>query len=166
MIAEVDMRSIVAILCCLIPAAAVQATEAHGRSVIGVNDELARGARALQVRDYAEGVRLTAAGLRAMHDRRDRLVALSNLCAGYVGLRQYARALAACDEALEINPRFWRAYNNRALAHLGLGMLAAARSDVAEGLAINPNSAKLLRSHDLVASSSEKTLLADSPTSR
>ncbi|MDJ0929345.1 MAG: tetratricopeptide repeat protein, partial [Gammaproteobacteria bacterium] len=48
-----------------------------------------------------------------------------------------------CDEALRLRPRFWNAYNNRALAWLALGHLVNARADLEAGLALNPNSRNL-----------------------
>ena len=55
----------------------------------------------------------------------------------------YRKALAACTESLAINPRSWRTYNNRAIAHIGLGNLAAARRDLEAGRALNPDAGKL-----------------------
>jgi tetratricopeptide (TPR) repeat protein len=124
--------------------------DAENVTVLGQNVYLSDGARALQLKDFDEGIRLTLMGLRHEPSRRDRALALSNLCAGYVGIKQYGLALESCNAALDIRPRLWRAYNNRALAYLGQNRLAAARQDVEQGLSINPTSRTLIESRNLV----------------
>ncbi|RMF98351.1 MAG: hypothetical protein D6727_03020 [Gammaproteobacteria bacterium] len=119
------------------------AGKADNATTFGPNAELVAGAQALQMGDYADGVRLTLAGLAEVTERRQRAVGLSNLCAGYAGLGEYRKALAACNESLAINPRSWRSYNNRAIAYIGLGRLVEARRDLEAGRALNPDAAKL-----------------------
>ena len=124
--------------------------QADNSTVIGPDPLLQAGARALQLRDFAEGVRLTQQGLMAEVAPRARVTGLSNLCAGYVGLGQYARAIEHCDAALALRPRFWRALNNRALALLGQQKLHAALLDAQRGLEINPEGGALRRSLELI----------------
>jgi tetratricopeptide (TPR) repeat protein len=131
-------------------AGGVQASDADNTTVLGVNPRLSDGARALEFRNYADGVRLTREGLRAEPSARNRAAGLSNLCAGYAGLGRFAEALSACDEALSIRGGNWRVYNNRAIANLGLGRLAAAREDLEQGLMLNPGSPTLLKVLDLI----------------
>ncbi len=112
--------------------------EPGSHTVFGTDPALIDGARALQLRDFATGIELTLEGLAATVDPADRAAALSNLCAGYVGTKQYALALQACNAALAIRPLNWRTWSNRALAWLGQGRLAQARRDLEAGLRLAP----------------------------
>jgi len=112
-------------------------------TIIGVNPRLSEGAYALEFGNYNEGVRLTLEGLRASVRPSDRVGALSNLCAGYVGLQDYEAALRYCNRALRMDEKNWHAYNNRSLAYLGLGNTAAAQRDLERGLEINPEARTL-----------------------
>lgn len=114
------------------------------------NEQLVAGAAALRNRQYREGVELTLAGLKLANSPRDAGAALSNLCAGYGGLKEFALALRACDESLELDRGNWRTWNNRAAAHLGLGRHEAALSDVQQGLQLAPQSATLRRTLSIV----------------
>lgn len=111
---------------------------------------LSDGARALFAGDYDNGIALTQAGLKRETGKRERAAGLSNLCAGFVGSQAYDEAIAACTQAIELRPSNWRAFNNRALAHLAKGDLRAARSDVSAGLALNSESRLLARVDDMV----------------
>ena len=122
-----------------------------GSIVHGVNPDLAAGASALESGNYKEGIRLTLAGLGETIQFKDRVGALSNLCAGYVGTREYEEALRYCNRALRLDPSNWHAYNNRALANLGLGRYGEARHDVDEGLSLNPTLRELQLVDGLVA---------------
>lgn len=119
--------------------------------VLGVSPQLADGATALTVGNYDEGIRLTKLGLNSPRKPSQRSAALSNLCAGFDGNEQFAKAIAHCTAALEINKRNWQAYNNRAVAHLGLGELEAADADITRAVALNPKSKKLQRMQQAVA---------------
>ena len=125
--------------------------EEPGSIVYGVDPDLAAGADALEIGSYQEGIRLTLAGLSEAIRRKDRVGALSNLCAGYVGTREYEEALRYCNRALRLDPSDWHAYNNRGLANLGLGRYDEARHDVDKGLSLNPTSRDLHRVDGLVA---------------
>ena len=117
-------------------------------TVIGVNPRLSEGAYALEFGNYDEGIRLTLEGLRSSVRPSDRVGALSNICAGYVGIQEYESALRYCNRALRIDEKNWHAYNNRSLAYLGLGNTAAAQRDLEKGLKINP-SARTLKEVEL-----------------
>lgn len=127
--------------------------DAQSRTVLGnTNIELSDGAHALQAGDYERGVELTLAGLDQPALERDRVAGLSNLCAGYVGLRKFELALVRCSQALELDPQNWRALNNRAAAWLGLGQPDAALQDLRRALAINPDATVLQRSLEIALS--------------
>jgi tetratricopeptide (TPR) repeat protein len=124
--------------------------EPYSKTVIGAaNPSLADGALALQAGDYARGVELTSQGLATATSARDRAAGLANLCAGFVGLRQFEVALVHCSRSLEIAPDNWRALNNRAAAWLGLGRPDAALEDLRRGLELNPDATLLKRSFDI-----------------
>jgi tetratricopeptide (TPR) repeat protein len=117
--------------------------EEAASTVIGVNPRLSEGAYALEFGNYDEGIRLTLEGLRTSIRPDDRVGALSNICAGYVGIQDYKTALQYCNRALRIDENNWHVYNNRSLAYLGLGNIAAAQRDLEKGLAINPDARTL-----------------------
>ena len=123
----------------------VRAAEPVDKIFIGSNPSLSAGAQALQIGDYEQGLKLTLEGLHSATMPRERASAYSNLCAGYLGIRQFDKALEACDKALDFNDRNWRIYNNRALALLYAGRIVAAGEDLEKGLAINPDSATLAK---------------------
>ena len=113
-------------------------------TVIGPsNPDLKYGADALLAGDADEGVRLTLIGLKFAGGKRDRQTAKSNLCAGYLMLREYDTALAYCDEVLAENDEYWRAYSNRALVYVKIGRFEDAEQDLQRGEAIRPGSRTL-----------------------
>jgi len=126
------------------------AAEPVNQIIFGSNPVLSAGVDALSVGDYEEGLRLTQDGLNSELKVRDRANAFNNMCAGYLGLEQFTEALEYCDQALELNNQNWRIFNNRALALLGTGRVAAARDDVIKGLALNPDSTTLAKVAKLV----------------
>ena len=117
--------------------------ESH-KSVIGPrNHFLADGAEAL-VNGYAvKGVELTEKGLKIAQGPFEKKAALSNLCAGYLMINKPKDALKACDAVIELDPDFWRAYNNRALVYLELGQLKESEADVMRGEELRPKSRNL-----------------------
>jgi len=130
------------------------------KTVLGANESLAAGSRALQAGNYEAGIKHTLRGLQAEPARIHRARALSNLCAGYAGAGQYEQAVTACNEAIELNARNWRAYNNRALALIGLGRLHDSRRDLEIATSLNPDSQKLRDTHAWIESHAPQTVLA------
>ncbi len=113
-------------------------------TVIGpTNPNLKYGADALLAGDADEGVRLTLIGLKFASGTRDRQTAKSNLCAGYLMLREYDTALEYCDAVLAENDQHWRAYSNRALVYVKIGRFEDAEQDLQRGEAIRPSSRTL-----------------------
>ena len=118
--------------------------EGQARTVIGPsNVDLADGAAALRAGDAVEGVRLTERGLRSTSNARDRLAGYSNLCAGLVMLDRFQEALESCNNAIAIDDRHWRSYNNRALAYLKLERYNEAERDIRRGQELNPDARTL-----------------------
>jgi len=127
----------------------LSATARQHTTILGPNNpDLYHGANALLAGDAEEGVRLTLLGLKYEGRGRDRITGLSNLCAGYIMLEQLETALPYCDQVLEQNDTYWRAYSNRALAYIKLGRFEEAELDLqkAEAIAVNARTVKIVRS--------------------
>jgi tetratricopeptide (TPR) repeat protein len=155
-----------ALIALWLAAPVVQAAESPHATVFGVSEALAEGSRALQFGDYELGVRLTLEGLRDENRRLNRARALSNLCAGYTGLGDHQRALAACDEALSFHRGNWRIYNNRALALAGLGRFHEARADLDAALALRPEAPTLARTRAWIDARAPRAMVADAAADR
>ncbi len=131
-------------LCLLaLPASAQDSGIASAKSVFGANSYLSDGATALMLGNYKRGVELTRLGMAEVISTAERAASLSNLCAGYVGLREYDVAVVYCNRSLEITASNWRALQNRAAAYAGLGDFKRALVDIEKGLALNPDSDQL-----------------------
>ena len=137
-----------ALLSVPLPSLAGEDRDIGPRTVLGPrNPDLAYGAEALLAGDIDKGIRLTRRGLDAAANTRERLAGLSNLCAGYLRRSERDTALAYCNEALELQPRFWRALVNRAVVNTELGRYDAADADLdlAEGIAPGNHSVRAAR---------------------
>lgn len=109
-------------------------------TVLGTNPQLADGAAAMASGDWQRGIELTQQGIMAAVSREDRAAGLANLCAGYAALKQFQKALDYCDQSLAVQDGNWRAWQNRAACHLGLGKVDESLRDVQRGLQLNPDS--------------------------
>lgn len=123
--------------------ASAEPQAAGSNTVIGPNVMLADGAEALMRGEWQRGIQLTQMGLTFAISQQDRASALANLCAGFAGLKQYQRALEHCDQSIAIVNDNWRAWQNRAAAHLGLGKIEESLRDIQRGLQLNPDSDSL-----------------------
>jgi tetratricopeptide (TPR) repeat protein len=116
---------------------------ASSSTVLGPNAMLADGSLALQNGQWEKGIQLTLMGLNDTISNEDRAAGFANLCAGYIAVKQYERALENCDRSLALDNTNWRAWQNRAAANLVLGRIDDSMQDIERGLAINPNSPEL-----------------------
>lgn len=107
------------------------------------NPPLQQGADALRAGEAEKGVRLTEQGLQRARTARERRVAKANLCAGYLLLEKYARALEYCNEVLAEDDEHWRSYSNRAVIYIKLQRFSEAERDLLQGEAISPNARTL-----------------------
>lgn len=123
--------------------AVAESQEARSNTVLGANVMLSDGATALQNGDWERGIQLTQMGLSTAVSQEDRAAAFANLCAGFAALKKYQRALENCDQSLAIFEGNWRAWQNRAAAHLGMGKIEDSLRDVQRGLQLNPDSEAL-----------------------
>jgi len=116
----------------------------ESKTVIGPsNIFLYDGANALMVGDGERGVRLTLLGLERANGNRQKKIAHSNLCAGYLLMGQPESALRHCNWVLERDPVHWRTYNNRALVYMRLERFAEAEEDIRNGQELRPGSKNL-----------------------
>ncbi len=116
----------------------------EAKTVLGPdNIYLYDGANALMAHDGKEGVRLTLLGLNTASNARERKVAHSNLCAGFLLINELEKALTHCNWVIERDARHWRTYNNRALVLMRLERFDEAEEDIRKGQALRPNSKKL-----------------------
>lgn len=120
-----------------------EAPPSGSRLVLGHNALLADGSLALLNRQWEKGIDLTLMGLKEPVSNEDRAAGYANLCAAYIALKQYERALDHCDRSLTIADTNWRAWQNRAAANLQLGRIDDSLRDIERGLAINPDASAL-----------------------
>lgn len=113
---------------------------AHSNTTIGANAMLSEGAAALVSGDWQRGIDLTRTGLSQAVSQEDRAAGLANMCAGHAALRQFDKGLEYCNQSLAIAAGNWRAWQNRAACHLGLGKIEESLRDLQRGLEINPDS--------------------------
>jgi tetratricopeptide (TPR) repeat protein len=144
----------------LIALLVAQIADADNTHTIGADPNLSAGARALQFGNYAEGIRLTLEGLKLSPPPRHRASALNNLCAGYVADQQFEEAIRQCSDAIEIDGRNWRMYNNRALAYLGTGHVGLAARDAEKGLELNADGRTLMKVQAMIREQGARLLLA------
>jgi tetratricopeptide (TPR) repeat protein len=102
------------------------------------NPPLYDGAQALLAGKNEEGVQLTLEGLRIAQGKREVESALSNLCAGYIRLKQFDTAMEYCERLLAQNDNHWRGYNNRAVIYLELKEYEKADQDLIRAEEISP----------------------------
>jgi tetratricopeptide (TPR) repeat protein len=113
------------------------------RTVLGHNAMLADGSLALLNGQWEKGIGLTMMGLKDPVSNEDRAAGYANLCAAFIALKQYERAIENCDQSLAIADTNWRAWQNRAAANLQLGRIDDSLRDLERGLAINPDAQAL-----------------------
>jgi tetratricopeptide (TPR) repeat protein len=119
-------------------------TNDGAKTVIGPsNPDLHEGAQQLLRGNGEQGVELTLRGLKFAQGAREEEAALSNLCAGYIMLKQYDEALKYCDLLLARNDQSWRGYNNRAVIYINTKQYDKAHSDLTRGEELNPGARTL-----------------------
>lgn len=141
-------RCLVLVFALLLAAAgraqAPESPESGSKTVIGPrNPDLQEGAQQLLRGNGERGVELTLRGLAVAHGAREEEAALSNLCAGYIMLKQYEEALKHCELLLARNDKNWRGYNNRAVIYIHMKQYEKAHSDLVKGEELNPGARTL-----------------------
>jgi tetratricopeptide (TPR) repeat protein len=122
----------------------IQAGASAATTIVGPrNQPLYDGAQAIQAGSIETGVRLTLEGLSLAEGRREEEAALTNLCTGYLRLRQFDAALKYCNMLLQRNENAWRGYNSRAMIYLEQEAYEKADEDLKRAEAINPGAQTL-----------------------
>ena len=75
---------------------------------------------------------------RAVENKPHEPMPLSNLANALLKIEQYPLALGLCDHCLLIEPKFWRAHANRAVALMGMGQHADAIIGLTQAIEIEP----------------------------
>jgi tetratricopeptide (TPR) repeat protein len=113
-------------------------------TVIGPrNPDLQDGAQELLAGRAKEGIELTLRGLKVAQGAREEEAALSNLCAGYIMLKDFDEALKYCELLIARNEESWRGYNNRAVIYINTGQYEEAHRDLVRGEELNPGARTL-----------------------
>lgn len=141
--AAVTLLATLASVCVYQDALAELPPSATSSTVLGPNAMLADGSLALLNGQWEKGIQLTLMGLNDTVSNSDRAAGYANLCAGYIALKKFDRALENCDRSIAIASTNWRAWQNRAAANLALGRIDDSMRDIERGLAINPKSSEL-----------------------
>ncbi len=126
--------------------------QTDSRTVMGPrNPLLAEGAAAIRAGLFDEGIRLTTLGLEHEPSKSpDRAGALANLCAAYAGKGDADTAIAHCDASIELNPRNWRAYSNRAYAYWLKEMYDEAARDVETAAGMAPDAKQVVQIRGMI----------------
>ena len=102
------------------------------------SDLLTQGIRALRQGDMERAIVSLERFLKEPASRSNRVAAHNNLCIAYEYVGDLEAAVKQCSIAINLNPKYWRAYNNRGNVHLASGAYEAASADYQLALEINP----------------------------
>lgn len=107
-----------------------------------VND----AAYALDREDWDRGTQLAREALRSGELMPGNIpAAYNNYCVGLTGLRKFDEAMEACNKAIEMRPRQWSFYNNRANIHFYLGQFDRALAEYYKAMTFSPGDDVLLQ---------------------
>jgi tetratricopeptide (TPR) repeat protein len=107
-----------------------------------VND----AAYALDREDWDRGVALAREALRSGELMPSNVpAAYNNYCIGLTGVGKYDEAMAACNKAIEMRPRQWSFYNNRANIYFYLGQFDRALAEYYKAMTFSPGDDVLLQ---------------------
>lgn len=132
-----------------------RAERAESRTVLGSNEFLAQGADQIRMRQYDEGIRLTAIGLAQATSINERAAALSNLCAAFAAKGNADQAIDYCTQSIALREDNWRAYSNRSFAYYLKGRYREAHDDLDVVASINPQAPTIAKIRGMI---NEKSL--------
>lgn len=102
-------------------------------------------AYALDREDYDRGMQLAKEALRSGELMPTNVpAAYNNYCIGLTGLGRYDEAMDACNKAIEMRPRSWAFYNNRANIHFYRGEFDRALAEYYKAMTFSPGDDVLL----------------------
>lgn len=108
-----------------------------GTALAGGVDDLKAAAT---TRDPKEGIRLATSAIASGElSTRQKALAYSNRARDYMALKQYDKAIADCNEALKIFPKYPQALQGRAMAYRDTGKYQMALDDLAAAIALKAN---------------------------
>ncbi|MEE8294169.1 MAG: tetratricopeptide repeat protein [Sphingomonadales bacterium] len=117
---------------------------------------LDQGTQALRSGDYKRAIKSFKRFLKEPATKSSRVTAHSNLCIAYEFVGDLEAAVKQCNIAIKLNPKHWRAYNNRGNAHLAAGDYEAASADYQLALKINPKAEAVLENLKLALAKAAK----------
>lgn len=107
-----------------------------------VND----AAYALDREDWDRGATLAKEAIRSGELMPQNVpAAYNNYCIGLTGMGKYDEAMVACNKALEMRPRQWSFYNNRANIYFYLGQFDRALAEYYKAMTFSPGDDVLLQ---------------------
>ena len=115
-----------------------------------------QGTQALRQGDYERAISSFERFLKEPASKSSRVAAHSNLCIAYEFVGDLEAAVKQCNIAIKINPKHWRAYNNRGNVHLAGGDYEAATVDYQLALEINPKAEAVLENLKLAQAKAAK----------
>jgi tetratricopeptide (TPR) repeat protein len=87
--------------------------------------------------------------------------AYNNLCIGLTGQRKFDEAIAACNKAVEMRPREWKFYNNRANIYFYLGQFDRALAEYYKAMTFSPGDNVLMK--NIAISLSHRRVFGSNP---
>jgi len=120
------------------------------------SDLLHQGIRALRQGDMERAITSLERFLKEPARKSDRVAAHNNLCIAYQFVGDLEAAVKQCSIAIELNPKHWRAYNNRGNVHFAGGAYEAASADYLLALDINPKAEVVLENLKLAQAETAK----------
>jgi tetratricopeptide (TPR) repeat protein len=135
------MRSAFFIAATLLSAALPAAAQQFSRGNALVNES----AYELDRENWRVGTELAQQALKSGEIMLENIPgAYNNLCIGLTGLRKFDEAIQACDKAVEMKPRSWSFYNNRANIFFYLGQFDRALAEYYKAMTFSSGSNVLM----------------------
>ena len=120
------------------------------------SDLLRQGIRALHQGDLERAITSLERFLKEPASKSNRVAAHNNLCIAYQFVGDLEGAVKQCNIAIELNPKHWRAYNNRGNVHFAGGAYEAASADYQLALEIKPKAEVVLENLKLAKAKAAK----------
>lgn len=107
-----------------------------GAALAGGKEDLIAAAR---TKNPQEGIRLATRAIASGElTVRQKAMAYSNRSRDYLALKKYAQAVADCNQALKILPKYPEALQGRAMAYRNMGQYQKALDDLAAAISLRP----------------------------
>jgi tetratricopeptide (TPR) repeat protein len=134
----------------LIAAALATARAATAQQFSRGNALVNESAYAVNMERWRDAVNLAEEALRSGEVTLENVPAVyNNLCIGLTGMRRFEEAIAACNKAVDMKPRQWSFYNNRANIYFYLGQFSKALAEYYKAVTFNPANRILLSNINL-----------------